>query len=252
MEAKLELRPLSEDLGAEVTGYDFERVPAEPAVRRLRQALLDHHLLLFRGRTLDPARQIAFTLLFGSDVRTTSPRNRLPAPYWHSYGAGLREPTAISVDNIIITAAHGETLYTSLASAYERLPPESQRHVSRMRIRSQAGMAHPLVRSHPVTGRLGLYVDLAPNAAIIDEFGRENRAMRDGLERHLCAEDTYYCHRWRAGDLLVIDNFASGHRPTRTDPAALRVLHRTSIDGPSAWWHNDVSRSFPVAALMAS
>ena len=104
----------------------------------------------------------------------------------------------------------------------------------------------------PVTGRLGLYVDLAPNAAIIDEFGRENRAMRDGLERHLCAEGTYYCHRWRAGDLLVIDNFAAGHRTTRTDPAALRVLHRTSIDGPSAWWHNDVSRSFPVAALMAS
>src|SRR5258708_38126463 len=75
MEAKLELRPLSEDLGAEVTGYDFDRVPGEDTVGWLRQALLDHHLLLFRGRTLNPARQIAFTLGFGGEAHTCSPRN---------------------------------------------------------------------------------------------------------------------------------------------------------------------------------
>src|SRR5216684_36525 len=104
MEAKLERRPLSEDLGAEVTGYDFDRVPGEDTVGWLRQALLDHHLLLFRGRTLDPARQIAFTLVFGGEVHTCSPRNRFVpgfpeivrvcnregeglaniGPYWHA------------------------------------------------------------------------------------------------------------------------------------------------------------------------
>src|SRR5216684_967112 len=177
MEAKLERRPLSEDLGAEVTGYDFDRVPGEDTVGWLRQALLDHHLLLFRGRTLDPARQIAFTLVFGGEMHTCSPRNR------------------------IVPTEDGDTLYTSLASAYERLPPEGRRHVSRMRTRSQTGIAHPLARPHPVTGRLGLYVNLDHTAAIIDEFGRENRAMRDGLERHFGTEGTYYRHHWRAGDL---------------------------------------------------
>src|SRR5216683_1516343 len=146
MEANLELRPLSEDLGAEVTGYDFDRVPGEDTVGWLRQALLDHHLLLFRGRTLDPARQIAFTLVFGGEVHTCSPRNRFVpgfpeivrvcnregeglaniGPYWHSDGAYLQEPTAVSVHHIIVATEDGDTLYTSLASAYERLPPEGR------------------------------------------------------------------------------------------------------------------------------
>jgi taurine dioxygenase len=272
MEAKLELRPLFEDLGVEVTGYDFDHVLGEDTVRRLRQTLLDHHLLLFRGRTLDPARQIAFTLLFGSEVRTCSPRNRfLPGfpeivllgnregevlsdirPYWHSDGAHLSEPAAVSIHHAIVATEDGDTLYTSLGSAYERLPPEGRRHVSRMRTRSQTGITHPLVLPHPVTGRLGIYVNLDHNAAIIDEFGHENRAMRDGLERHLCAEGTYYRHRWRAGDMLVIDNFAASHRPTRPDPAAPRVVHRTSIHGSSAWWRNSACPIFRAGALMAS
>ncbi len=232
MEAKLELRPLSEDLGAEVTGYDFDRVPGEDTVGWLRQALLDHHLLLFRGRTLDPARQIAFTLVFGGEVHTCSPRNRFVPGF----------PEIVRVCN-----REGE----GLANIYERLPPEGRRHVSRMRTRSQTGIVHPLARPHPVTGRLGLYVNLDHTAAIIDEFGRENRAMRDGLERHFGTEGTYYRHHWRAGDLLVVDNFAAAHRATRADPAALRVLHRTTIHGPTAWWRG-AGASVPVGALLAS
>ena len=267
MEAKLELRPLTGCLGAEVTGFDFDGIPGDRTVRRLRQALVDHHLLLFRGRTLDPARQIAFTLLFGSRMHTCSPRTPCvpgfpeiaricsrrgedlidSGPYWHSDGAHLQEPTAVSVHHVIVAALDGDTLYTGLASAYERLSPEGRRHASRMRMRSPNGVAHPLVLPHPVTGRLGLYVNLDHDAAVIDEFGRENRAMRDGLERHLCTEGTYYRHQWRAGDTLVIDNFAVAHRVARAS-----LLHRTSIRGPSAWWRNDASRSFPAGALMAS
>jgi taurine dioxygenase len=271
MEAKFELRPLTGGLGAEVTGFDFDGVPGDETVRRLRQALVDHHLLLFRGRTFDPARQIAFTLLFGSQMHTCSPRNRFVpgfpeivrvcnregegivniGPHWHSDGAHLPEPTAVSVHHIIAITDDNDTLYTGLASAYERLPPEGRRHMSRMRTRAQMGVAHPLVLPHPVTSRLGLYVNLDHDAAIIDEFGRENRAMRDGLERHLCAEGTYYCHQWRAGDMLAIDNFAVAHRATRAGLAAAQVLHRTSIHGPGAWWRNCAS-GFPAGALMAS
>jgi len=230
------------------------RVQSEDTVRWLRQALLEHHLLLFRGRTLDPARQIGFTRVFGSEVHTCAPHNRFVpgfpeivreaegltniGPYWHSDGAYLQEPTAVSVHHIIVATEDGDTLYTSLASAYERLPPEGRRHVSRMRTRSQTGIAHPLALPHPVTGRLGLYINLDHTAAIVDEFGHENRAMRDALERHLSAEGTYYRHQWRAGDILVVDNFAAAHRATRADPAALHVLHRTSIHGNSAWWRN--------------
>jgi alpha-ketoglutarate-dependent taurine dioxygenase len=101
------------------------------------------------------------------------------------------------------------------------------------------------------TGRLGLYVTLGHGAAIVDEFGRENRAMRDALERHLGADGTYYRHRWQAGDTLVIDNFTVAHRAARGD-AAPGVLHRTSIYGSTAWWRSGASLDFAGRALMAS
>ena len=259
MEAKLELRPLAGGLGAEVIGYDLDAVPDDETAR-LRRALVDHHLLLLRGLPLDPARQIAFTRLFGSQMHTCSPRTpSVPGfpeiaricsrigPYWHSDGAHLQEPTAVSVHHVVVAAVDGDTLYTGLASAYERLSPEGQRHAARMRMRSPTGVTHPLVLPHPVTGRLGLYVNLDHDAAVVDEFGRENRGMRDALERHLCAEGTYYRHHWQDGDTLVVDNFAVAHRV-----ACASLLHRTSIHGPSAWWNNGMSSHFPAGALMAS
>jgi taurine dioxygenase len=270
MEGKLGLRPLAGGLGAEIIAYDFDS-PPEEAVRSLQWALIDFHLLLFRGHALDPARQLAFTRLFGSRPRPCSPRTpcvpgfpevarfcnrrgeRLAAMghRWHSDGAHLQEPTAVSVHHLVVAAEDCDTLYTGLAAAYERLSPEERRQMSRMRTRLPGGVAHPLVLRHPVTGRLGLYVTLGHGAAIVDEFGRENRAMRDALERHLGADGTYYRHRWQAGDTLVIDNFTVAHRAARGD-AAPGVLHRTSIYGSTAWWRSGASLDFAGRALMAS
>lgn len=268
MAAKLERRPLVGTLGAEIIGYDVERVPDEGTVRWLRQALVDHHLLLFRGRPLDPAHQIALTMVFGRQVQTCSPRNRFVSGfpevvrvtnrsgegltnigrYWHSDGAYLQDPTAVSVHHIIVPTGDGDTLYANLAWAYEQFSPETRRELCRMRTRSQTGVVHPLVVRHPVTGRPGLYVNLDAAAALIDETGRENRAMRDALERHLGREGTYYRHKWQAGDVVVVDNFAAAHHATYANPGALRVLHRTTIHGPAAWWRPDPAAVASVAA----
>jgi len=252
MQAKLEFRPLSGDLGAEVAGYDFDDVPGLATVRSLRRALVGRHLLLFRGQPLDPARQAAFTLLFGGTARPASRYECLIpgfsdigradgsdglidiAPFWQSDCAHLAQPAAVSVHQIVGTSENADTLYAGLAAAYDRLSPEARRHASRMRTQWRSGIARPLVLSHPVTERLGLYVNLARDAAIVDEFGRENRAMRDALDRHLCLDGTYYHHQWRPGDILVVDNFAVAHRAAGTAPTAARIMRRTSIRSSSA------------------
>jgi alpha-ketoglutarate-dependent taurine dioxygenase len=127
MKINLEMRPLSGGLGTEILGYAFDGQADADVAQFLRQALIEHHLLLFRGRTLDPTRQIAFTKLFGDVVHTCSPRSRyLPefpeivrvcnregqglvnvGPYWHSDGAYLQDPTAISIHHIIVPTADG-------------------------------------------------------------------------------------------------------------------------------------------------
>jgi taurine dioxygenase len=258
----LKTTPLQGGLGAEVAGYDFASPRCHDTVETLRRALVEHHLLLFRGRTLDPATQIAFTLIFGNVLQTCSPRTRylpeFPAilrvanrpengnlnigSYWHSDGAYLTDPTAISIHHIIVPSADGDTLYTSLAGAYDRLSSGERSEIAPLWTRSQTGVVHPLVRAHPVTGRPGLYVNLDPAAAVIDAFGRARGDIQDFIARHLNREGSFYRHHWRMGDLVVVDNFAAAHQATGADVAAPRVLHRTSVHGPAAWWRSDQRR----------
>src|ERR1700751_4720822 len=65
-------------IGAELTGWDFEQLPDKMAIAALRQALLDHHVLLIRGNQFSPSELIAFSKLFGSNLGTTSKN------FWHS------------------------------------------------------------------------------------------------------------------------------------------------------------------------
>src|SRR5262249_44337063 len=130
----------------------------------------------------------------------------------------------------------GHTLYTNLASAYDRLSGETKIGFARLRTRSQTGVAHSLVIRHPVTDRVGLYVNLSPDAVIVDAAGNPVPGLIEDVRRHLDRENTFYRHVWRAGDMMVVDNFAAAHHATPAHPRALRVLHRTAIHGPSAWW----------------
>jgi taurine dioxygenase len=157
-------------------------------------------------------------------------------PYWHSDGAYLTDPTAVSIHHIIAPTEDGDTLYADLAAAYERLSEQDKARVAASRTRNETGVLHPLVRRHPVTGRLGLYVNMGAGSTVIDQSGHEDKALRDAICEHLSRDGAFYRHKWRLGDLIVVDNFAVAHHATPANPSALRILHRTSIHGPAVWW----------------
>ena len=249
------LTPIRKGFGVEVVGFDFGRAPSLEAVQALRGALLEHGLLLFRGRTLEPALQVAFTLALGGGVHRCSPPTRaIPAfpeifrvanradqgnlnngRYWHCDGAYLETPTAVTLHHIIRPTPDGDTLYANLADAYERLRPRDRTLLEGMKTISQVpAVAHALVRKHPVTGRAILYVNLEPKARIVDQAGAAHPELAVFLREHL--NRGCYRHKWRAGDLVVVDNFAGAHCATPANPSALRVLHRTTVPGQRVWW----------------
>jgi alpha-ketoglutarate-dependent taurine dioxygenase len=254
------LVPIHKGLGAEVIGFDFERAPSPETIRALREALLAQGLLLFRGRTLEPGLQIAFTGVLGGGVhRCSAPTRVIPefpeifrvsnrrdqgnlnnGLYWHSDGAYLDIPTAVTLHHIIRPTPDGDTLYASLAGAYERLPPRERARFATLRTISQVrAVAHPLVGQHPATGRTILYVNLEPTAKIVDEEGKMQLQIMAFLREHL--NRGCYRHKWRAGDLVVVDNFAAAHCATLAHPNALRVLHRTTVPGQRVWWRGGES-----------
>jgi alpha-ketoglutarate-dependent taurine dioxygenase len=261
-------------MGVEIVGFDFDTAPSPEVIQALREALLAHGLLLFRGRTLDPALQVAFTGVLGGGVHRCSPPTRMIPEfpeifrvsnrkdqgnlnngiYWHSDGAYLDTPTAVTLHHIVQPTPDGDTLYADLAAAYERLHPREKTAFATMKTISQvASVAHPLVRKHPVTDRTILYVNLEPSAKVVDREGKEQPHLLPFLREHL--KRGCYRHKWRAGDLVVVDNFAAAHCATLAHPSALRILHRTTVPGQRVWWQAAAGESlagFPEIAEPAS
>jgi taurine dioxygenase len=93
-------------------------------------------------------------------------------------------------------------------------------------------MSHPLVRTHPETGRKSLF--LGGHASHLDgvPFG-EGRATVVRLEELATEPRFVYRHKWRKGDMLLWDNRCLIHRADQNFDAARfpRVLHRTCLRG---------------------
>jgi alpha-ketoglutarate-dependent taurine dioxygenase len=266
--AAFTLAPIRKGLGTEVVGFDFMRAPSLDTVQALRAALVAHGLLLFRGNTLEPGLQIAFTCVFGSGTHRCSPRQTVipefpeifrvsnrkekghlnNGRYWHSDGAYLEVPTAVTLHHIIRPTPDGDTLYADLASAYDRLRPRERALFGTMKTIAQVpDVVHPLVQQHPVTGRTILYVNLEPSARIVDEAGKEQPEVVTFLREHF--NRGAYRHKWHTGDLVVVDNFAAAHCATPAHPDALRVLHRTTVPGQRAWWRQATGQPQPAQEL---
>ena len=102
------------------------------------------------------------------------------------------------------------------------------------RIESAPGPVHPLVRTHPETGRRALYLGRHWNgdkrAAYVVGMSRvESDALLDALWRFVAEERPVWRHQWRAGDYVMWDNRCVMHQRGSLDPARRRVMHRTQI-----------------------
>ena len=151
---------------------------------------------------------------------------------------------------IEVPAAGGNTLFASGYRAYEALPEEVKQELSGKKavnvydygggVLSRRGMvdpdkgvsfAHPVVRTHPATGRKSLYVNRLMTHHIEGlpeaESARLLELAFDTLER----PEFVYEHQWRVGDLLLWDNRCTLHARRDFDPNERRWLRRVTVKG---------------------
>jgi taurine dioxygenase len=90
---------------------------------------------------------------------------------------------------------------------------------------------HPVVRTHPVTGRKGIYATVAHTRSFVSFTREESVPILEFLERHTTHER--FCTRlaWRAGTLAIWDNRAVLHYPLNDYPGERRVMHRVILRG---------------------
>ena len=90
----------------------------------------------------------------------------------------------------------------------------------------------PIVRTHPVTKRKGLFVNEAHTSHIAGLPKEESDRLLDELYRHIVKPEFIYTHSWRAGDILMWDNASVQHKATFDyDLPLRRLMHRTTVRG---------------------
>jgi taurine dioxygenase len=155
--------------------------------------------------------------------------------YWHTDGLSRRKPSSMTLlCPRQLPDEGGDTLFVDARVAYETLPEELQRRLGgrRMAYSADGEITHPMVRTHPVTGRKALYLDLMIyQGRIVGMRSREKEGLLQALRAHVERPGAVYRHRWRMGDLLMWDNASVLHRAADAEPRQLRVLHRTTIEG---------------------
>ncbi len=108
-----------------------------------------------------------------------------------------------------------------------------QEHVlTEEQLKSVPDVETPIVRTHPVTGRKGLFVNEAHTSHIVGMPQAESDALLDELYRHIVKPEFQYRHTWQPGDLLMWDNAAVQHKANFDyDLPLRRLMYRTTVRG---------------------
>ncbi|PON19473.1 TauD/TfdA family dioxygenase [Candidatus Entotheonella serta] len=150
--------------------------------------------------------------------------------------------------------ALGSTQFASAAAAYDSLPEAMKTRLDGLRAvhqvagrrkrtgtgqqdnhlrEQQPSVIHPVVRTHPFTGRKCLYVNKGECQAIEGVETDEALALVDDLADRIVAPPFRYVHQWRVGDLLMWDNCSVQHLATFDYewPKHRRLMHRITVGG---------------------
>jgi taurine dioxygenase len=90
---------------------------------------------------------------------------------------------------------------------------------------------HPLVCTHPDTGRRMLYLGRRRNAYLVGLDLAESEALLDELWDFVARPEFAWEHVWQVGDLVLWDNRCTMHRRDGFDPRSRRIMHRTQVKG---------------------
>jgi taurine dioxygenase len=265
----ISVEPLTPIIGAEIGGIDLTRPLSNRQLDELHRALAEHLVIFFRDQALSPDQHLAFGRRFGElHVHPAAPHEpgqpelmivhadenspRANGEYWHTDVSCEAEPPMGSMLHIKeYPPVGGDTLFASMYAAYEALSDRMKtyldgmaaihdsEHVYRGTFASQGVVdkpvypraEHPVVRTHPVTGRKALYVNRGFTTALVGVPRDESDGILRVLYEHM-ENPLFQCRfRWRKNSLAFWDNRCAQHRALWDYWPYTRHGHRVTIRG---------------------
>jgi len=245
----MELVKLTPHCGAEVRGLDLSAPLDEATVQALTRALGEHCVLFFRDQSLTPDQQKALGRRFGKlhlhpafpdileghpevmVIRADEHTKRIAGEDWHSDVSCDPEPplgTILYMQEV--PPAGGDTLFASMYAAYESLSAPMRGFLAGLTAlhdgettyrgryegmkesdRPYPSAEHPVVRTHPVTGRPALFVNRIFTKRIVQLSERESAALLEMLFRHVETPEFQCRFHWAPGSVAFWDNRCAQH-----------------------------------------
>jgi taurine dioxygenase len=263
MSGAISVTLLSGALAARVEGLDLSVPPDDATMALLRQALLDHCVLLFPGQDrLTPEQHVAFAERWGEvHVMPTpeacldgNPRvlvldthgERPVTDQWHSDVTMEACPPLGSLLLARVVPVGGDTIFANQYLAYEALSDQLKTILDGLNaVHNGANFAkagnfdparfpasvHPVVRTHPETGRKALFVNSVYTSHFEGMTVPESRPLLKWLFAHSVQPNFTFRHRWSAGDLLMWDNRCLQHFAVADYGSQPRTMHRVTLLG---------------------
>ena len=262
------VRPLAPTIGAEIAGVDLAQPLDDALFADIRRALLEWKVIFFRDQAIEPSDQLRFAQRWGdleehpflpagasADVVRFEKGTRVKGyeNVWHTDVTWRERPALGS----ILCAREvpefgGDTLFADMAAAYDDLSADERAEIddlhavhdfaptfgalldatqmAEMRVRYPE-VEHPVVRTHPETGRRTLFVNAAFTTRVVGLDADASRGLLARLYRQAATPEFQCRWKWRAGDVAMWDNRVVQHYACSDYAPARRVMERVAVVG---------------------
>ena len=265
---RLDVRPLSGAGGAEIFGVDLSCELDNATAQAVHDAFLEHIAVFFPGQTLTPLQMERFVRCFGEplvhpylkpvggsayvhELRKEPSQTVNFGNGWHADFTFLERPSsANALYARTVPEFGGDTVFINTTLAYDRLSEGMKRMLANVRAvhrvharyftdvdvmsNRKAGVrdeqfVHPLIRTHPETGRKALYLNPSFVPQFEDMTEAESRPLIEYLTSHLAQPEFQIRYRWKADTFGIWDNRCSLHSALNDYQGKLRVMHRMVV-----------------------
>ena len=270
VEPQLSIDPLTPVIGAEVDGIDFSEPLGDNLFARIEAELLEHQVLFFRDQDMTLEQHKDLGRRFGElhihpsargpdghpeilVVHADANTKRTAGDKWHSDVSCDPEPPSISILQLkTLPSTGGDTLFSSMYAAYDALSPGMQDYLGGLTAIHDGGpnyrdraarlgkdmshkqyprSEHPVIRTHPVTGRKGIFVNSTFTTEICGVPPDEGQAILAFLNAQV-AKPQFQCRfRWRPNSVAMWDNRCVQHHAMWDYYPEVRSGYRVTVCG---------------------
>ena len=261
----IKVEPLTPVIGAEISGIDLSQPLGNQTQSEIQNALLDHLVIFFRDQDLDLEQHKAFGRQFGKlHVHPTAPAasghpevlvikadeasKAIAGNRWHSDVSCDEEPPMGSILHMHeLPTSGGDTMFANMYAAYEALSQPMREFLSTLKAwhegahvlgrtlgqtaREYPRALHPIVRTHPETGRKCLFVNSGFTTRIEGLDQNESQAVLAMLFEHVRTPEFQCRFRWREKSIAFWDNRCAQHYALWDYYPAKRLGYRVTVCG---------------------